>query len=492
MRAGVLSFVCLLVLSVIGLTGQDVQSQEESKAVPAVTEAHTAAFAKVQTITVAVAETYDKKGEDFEVGVSEALSELLVALGRQRVRGGEADAELLVVVSAEPTWQEYEGGGKRITLYSGGEAQADVTFTINGCEPLQAAFRAVKPPPTLGDPASPRTARGSPAWHLARRCALVGSLRLLVQLDTQRCCALLEHGNPELRMCAAKALVDVGPLAVPSLTTALGDENAGVRERAAYALGAIGAEAKSAVPALAEALKDGQARVRRRAADALRAVADGSAPAAVEPEWDEEPPELFPERKAGPRLRAPERSGPRTSQSPHQPPPEVADAVPALIDALKDEDAQVRWRAAEALGAIRQASVPALMTALKAEQAEVRWRAADALGMMGSAAKDAVPSLVEALHDESWLVRERAAHALGEIGPEAEAAVPALVEARSGDQHFAVCSAAGHSVTKIQSESKKATPEPPTRRPTTRRRSGPRRPPMGPPMPIPRPYPRRR
>ena len=490
MRARVLSLVCLLVLSVIRLSGQDVQSQEESKAVPAVTEAHTAAFAKVQTITVAVAETYDKKGEDFEVGVSEALSELLVPLGRQRVRGGEADAELLVVVSAEPTWQEYEGGGKRITLYSGGEAQADVTLTIKGCEPLQAAFRAVKPPPTLGDPDSYRTARGSPAWHLARRCALVGSLRLLVQLDTQRCCALLEHGNPELRMCAAKALVDVGPLAVPSLTTALGDETAGVRERAAYALGAIGAEAKSAVPALAEALKDGQARVRRRAADALRAVADGSAPAAVEPEWGEEPPDPFAENDD--RARAREGKEPGTAQPSRQPPAEVADAVPALIDALKDEDAQVRWRAAEALGAIRQASVPALMTALKDEQAEVRWRAADALGMMGSAAKDAVPSLVEALHDESWLVRERAAHALGEIGPEAEAAVPALVEARSGDQHFAVCSAAGHSVTKIQSESKKATPEPPTRRPATRRRSRPRRPPMGPPMPIPRPSPRRR
>ena len=54
--------------------------------------------------------------------------------------------------------------------------------------------------------------------------------------------------------------------------------------------------------------------------------------------------------------------------------------VPALLEALKDEDVDVRQAAAEALGKLGDSrSVPALVEALKDEIADVRRTAAEAL-----------------------------------------------------------------------------------------------------------------
>jgi HEAT repeats len=66
---------------------------------------------------------------------------------------------------------------------------------------------------------------------------------------------------------------------------------------------------------------------------------------------------------------------------------------------------------------------------LTAPDAAERRRAATALGKLGAAASPAVPALVEALADDNAAVRQAAARALGEIGPEASAAAPALTRA---------------------------------------------------------------
>ena len=113
-----------------------------------------------------------------------------------------------------------------------------------------------------------------------------------------------------------------------------------------------------------------------------------------------------------------------------------AAAVPALIEALKDDDADVRSSAADVLGNIgaeAKAAVPALIEALKDDDADVRSSTAYALGNIGAEAKAAVPALVEALEDDDADVRSGAAYALGNIGAEAKAAVPALVEALKDD-----------------------------------------------------------
>ncbi len=48
------------------------------------------------------------------------------------------------------------------------------------------------------------------------------------------------------------------------------------------------------------------------------------------------------------------------------------------------------------------------------------------LGQFGPKAVEAVPALIDALADENFWVREQAAISLGKIGPAAEAAIPAL------------------------------------------------------------------
>ncbi|BAY10565.1 HEAT repeat domain-containing protein [Calothrix sp. NIES-2098] len=91
-------------------------------------------------------------------------------------------------------------------------------------------------------------------------------------------------------------------------------------------------------------------------------------------------------------------------------------AIYLLMNALQDENSEVRWRVAEVLAQIGNIASPAinvLITALQNENSEVRWRAAEALGNIGN--KDAVNPLVAALQDEKSEVRWRAAEALGKI-----------------------------------------------------------------------------
>jgi HEAT repeat protein len=64
----------------------------------------------------------------------------------------------------------------------------------------------------------------------------------------------------------------LGPAAVPALAEALKNQNADIRQSAAFALGEIGSAAADAVPALVEALKDQYIDVRQSAADALESL----------------------------------------------------------------------------------------------------------------------------------------------------------------------------------------------------------------------------
>jgi len=57
--------------------------------------------------------------------------------------------------------------------------------------------------------------------------------------------------------------------------------------------------------------------------------------------------------------------------------------------------------------------VPALIQALQDQNEDVRMDVAFALGMVG---ESAVPALIQALQDEHVIVRANAAKALGEIG----------------------------------------------------------------------------
>ncbi|MHC4200300.1 MAG: HEAT repeat domain-containing protein, partial [Planctomycetota bacterium] len=86
------------------------------------------------------------------------------------------------------------------------------------------------------------------------------------------------------------------------------------------------------------------------------------------------------------------------------------EAIPALIEALKDTDYEVRMSAISDLSRVcGPAAVPTLLEALKDKESRVRKRAARALGRFGPAAKAAVPTLLEALKDKESRVRTSAA-----------------------------------------------------------------------------------
>jgi len=117
-----------------------------------------------------------------------------------------------------------------------------------------------------------------------------------------------------------------------------------------------------------------------------------------------------------------------------------AKAVPTLAATLQDDDVQMRRNAALVLIELRgewtgkrivdtRAAVPALIKALTDRDADVRAWSAHALAELGPDAAEAVPALIKLLKDPSEGPRNTSAIALGGIGPRASKAIPALTKA---------------------------------------------------------------
>ena len=107
----------------------------------------------------------------------------------------------------------------------------------------------------------------------------------------------------------------------------------------------------------------------------------------------------------GPRLAAqqPPRvpGGPGQPGQPFQPPGAVdyKELIPALIDALKDSDPDVRQSAAGALASMGRQAVTPLLDIVKdqGKDKELRANAAYVLGLMGSNGREALPTLTKML-----------------------------------------------------------------------------------------------
>ena len=258
----------------------------------------------------------------------------------------------------------------------------------------------------------------------------------------------LKDPQTDVRISAGAALGRMGAdshAVVEALTEALKDPEVPVRNSAAWALGRIGPPARASVPALIESLKVSDSSVRSSAAEALTEMgvaAQAAIPALIEGLKD---PTLEVRSAAANALGS---MGPAALSAvsalieAHRQlavRPAVArslsrigrPAIPALIGALKDPEADVRCSAAavlEKMGAHAQAAVPALIEALKDPKASVRSSAAAVLVKVGADAHAAVPALIEALRDPEVDVRGWAASALAGIGPAARVAVPELIE----------------------------------------------------------------
>ncbi len=111
---------------------------------------------------------------------------------------------------------------------------------------------------------------------------------------------------------------------------------------------------------------------------------------------------------------------------------EARPAAPAMVGNLRDSDKNVRRITAWALGQVGTKSPQAAagMAGLLADpDIQVRLAAAMGLEGLGPDAAGAVPALIKALKDKDSDVRKRAVRALGAVGPAAAEAAPALVEA---------------------------------------------------------------
>ena len=101
-----------------------------------------------------------------------------------------------------------------------------------------------------------------------------------------------------------------------------------------------------------------------------------------------------------------------------------AGAIDLLVTCLGDVKASVRWEAVKQLTTVGSPAIEALVPQLKHTEAITRAAAADALGAIQDAS--AVPDLLAAMSDTNPSVRWKAVEALGKIGD--SSAVPGLID----------------------------------------------------------------
>jgi len=203
---------------------------------------------------------------------------------------------------------------------------------------------------------------------------------------------------------AGETLGKLGGPAVNPLVEALKDGNPVVRRYATMALKEIGAKAKNAVPMLIDALHDQDVATRQFAALALNEIGPDAKAATIDLVYA--------------MLRDKDkdvRNNSALALLRVNPDPSVA--APAFRQGLRDKLAVgVTDCAVEGLTKLGAAGVPELSNALKDQDNDVRRRAAEILGKLGAAAKPAVPALKAAANDADPAVKAAAQKALDAIG----------------------------------------------------------------------------
>ena len=219
-------------------------------------------------------------------------------------------------------------------------------------------------------------------------CLLSGSSLLAADPSVAELVATLKSAQEPARIQAIDHLAAQGAQAaeaVAPLAELLTNDSANVRAHAAHALGKIGEAAKPTVPALVELLKDSNPMVRQQAVKAVLAI----------------------------------RPGPQVT-------------VPLCVKLLEDSDSGIRQQVMDAIADAGPQVVPGLVEALQNEKAG-HW-ACLVLREMGPVGKDAIPALVEKLKDPRPEMRREAALALGTMGEVAVQAVPQIAALLGDDQ----------------------------------------------------------
>lgn len=209
-----------------------------------------------------------------------------------------------------------------------------------------------------------------------------------------------EDKQEDVRHAAAEGASKFGQAAVKSLTEVLKSEKSTVRQQAAHALGEIGSDAKDAVPALKEALLSApKGDTPNLYADALGKIGKAAIPALNEALKSENA------EVRGVAIHALAKVG--------------SEAVPHLVDALGSKKIDVRRLVPQVLGPMRigdKMVVLGLAFALKDEDEQVRLGCLNALQWLGPTGKLAAPHLQNALSDINFNIRQQAFHVLQNMG----------------------------------------------------------------------------
>jgi HEAT repeat protein len=248
-------------------------------------------------------------------------------------------------------------------------------------------------PTPLGPPSGDRPPH--PLRAVAGR--VQDSVRLLAGLVAEDALAI------EARLAAAALLGWVGggrSDTVAALAAALRSPQPRLRSTAAYSLGRLEPPPLGALAELLQALEDPDRPTRSGAAKALARLGGAAAP------------ELVQRLAFDTMVRVEAQSVLEQMGN---------SAVPALLDALRDERWTIREAAVLMLGRIRaearnaQRVVKGLIARLGDPRPEVRTAAADALGQLGTAAQKAAAPLRSCLGDPDVRVRAAAERALRQI-----------------------------------------------------------------------------
>ena len=245
----------------------------------------------------------------------------------------------------------------------------------------------------------------------------------------------------DLRREAILALAAIGPKAapaVPELIAALDGEERINAVVAAYALGSIGPEAKTSEAKLKE-LADAEESPQMLQTVCLWALAK------INPDDKEFAKAAIPRLiEALKSPKQPVREAAARALIELDPDPEI---TRPLMDKLMEEASPEAVNdILDAVASLGENAVPRLSKAL--EHADARAKAAAIIARIGPAAKDAVPALIEALKDENALTRCEVLFALAAIGPDAKQAVAAVIDA-VGDPEEDVCYAACFALGKV-------------------------------------------
>lgn len=236
--------------------------------------------------------------------------------------------------------------------------------------------------------------------------------------------ASLGDSNWKVRLKAHSKLVRMGEEAITPLLAGLGSDNEILREGATRALGSIGKKHPGTAPTIVKALKpllhDKSDKVGIAAADSLGAMGEHASGVV---------PDLIQSFKIV--------KGKRSSKVAKALVDIGGSAETALVEALSDDDENIRFYAARTFGhegapsfttsgQDTEKKITSLISLLEDDSVRVKVAALSALQRFGQRAQDAGPQMAKLTVHEERGVRVAAIKGLYEVGAKPEDSVPAL------------------------------------------------------------------